>query len=67
LKNGASSTTIKCIKKSEFTIEIQEIKNDQLNIESIQWNILTVQSNVSFTDYVNMDEEISVLSDAEIL
>ncbi|KAL5239329.1 hypothetical protein ACI65C_006739 [Semiaphis heraclei] len=50
--------------------EIQETENDQLNIESIQWNSLPTQEYVSFTDYVNVDEDVAVwgvLSDAEIL
>jgi len=66
----APSTILKCFKKSGFTIEIQETENDQLNIESIQWNSLPTQENVSFTAYVNVDEDVAVwevLSDAEIL
>jgi hypothetical protein len=53
-----------------FTIEIQKTENDQLNIESIQWNSLPTQKNISFTDYVNVDEDVAVWgvhSDAEIL
>jgi len=65
-KKVAPSTILKFFKKSGFTIEIQETGNDQLNIESIQWNSLPTQENVSFTDYVNVDEDIAV-SDAEIL
>jgi len=60
LKNVAPSTILKCFKKSEFTIEIQKIENDQLNIEPIQWNSLPTQENVSFTDYVNVDEDVAV-------
>jgi len=69
-KKVAPSTILKCFKKSGFTIEIQETENDQLNIESIQWNSLPTQENVSFTDYVNVDEDVAVwgvLSDADIL
>lgn len=69
-KKVAPSTILKCFKKSGFTIEIQETENDQLNIESIQWNSLPTQENVSITDYVNVDEDVAVwgvLSDADIL
>lgn len=69
-KKVAPSTILKCFKKSGFTIEIQETENDQLNIKLIQWNSLPTQENVSFTDYVNVDEDVAVwevLSDAEIL
>ncbi|XP_025419459.1 tigger transposable element-derived protein 6-like [Sipha flava] len=69
-KKVVPSTILKCFKKSGFTKKIQETENDQLNIESIQWNSLPTQENVSFTDYVNIDEDVAVwgvFSDAEIL
>lgn len=69
-KKVALSTILNCFKKSGFTINIQETENNQLNFKPIQWNSLPTQENVSFTDYVNVNEDFAVwgeLYDAEIL